>query len=138
MKKRNIFIITIISIIITFIFAEVFRIYNFGDMPTLLTTLYLISLFSIFEYILLSLVHTIKKIISKEKISVKEIIGRILLFISLILILFFVIVIDIDWLNWYAYSTSFYINVIIKGIKYILPAIVLIIVSIFLLKNSIK
>lgn len=136
MKKRNIFIGTIISIIITFIFAEIFSLYHFGDIPTLLTSLYLISLFSIFEYILLSLTYIIKKIISKEKISGKEIIGRILLFIALILILFFVIVIDIDWLNWYAYSTPFYINVIVKGIKYLIPAIVLIIVGICLLRKK--
>jgi len=134
MKKRNIFIGTIISIIITFIFAEIFSLY--GDIPTLLTSLYLISLFSIFEYILLSLAYIIKKIISKEKISRKEIIGIILLFIALILILFFVIVIDIDWLNWYAYSTPFYINVIVKGIKYLLPTVVLIIAGIHLIKKN--
>jgi len=138
MKKGIILILTIITLIITFIFAEIFSLYHFGDMPTLLTTLYLISLFSVFEYILLSLFYIIKKIISKEKISGKEIIGIVLLFIALILILFFIIVIDIDRLNWYAYSTPFYINVIIKGIKYILPVIVLIIVSIFLLKNNNK
>lgn len=136
MKKRNILIGTIISIIITFIFVEIFSLYHLGDIPTLLTTLYLISLFSIFEYILLSLVYIVKKIISKEKISGTEIIGRILLFIALILILFFVIVIDIDWLNWYAYSAPFYINVIVKGIKYLLPSIVLIIVGICLLRKK--
>jgi len=138
MKKGIILILTIITLIITFIFAEIFSLYHFGDMPTLLTTLYLISLFSVFEYILLSLFYIIKKIISKEKISGKEIIGIVLLFIALILIFFFIILIDIDRLNWYAYSTPFYINVIIKGIKYILPVIVLIIVSIFLLKNNNK
>ena len=136
MKKRNILIGTIISIIITFIFAEIFSIYHFGDIPTLLTSLYLMSLFSIFEYILLSLAYIVKKIISKEKIKIKEIIGRILLFIALILILFFVIVINIDWLNWYAYSTPFYINVIVKSVKYLLPAIVLMIVGIYLLRKN--
>ena len=65
MKKRNILIGTIISIIITFIFAEIFSIYHFGDIPTLLTSLYLMSLFSIFEYILLSLAYIVKNIISK-------------------------------------------------------------------------
>jgi len=126
----------IFSLLITFIFAEIFSLYHFGTIPTLLTLLYLISLFSLFEYILLSLIYIVRKIINKEKIKINEIIGRILFFISLILILVFVIVIDIDWLNWYVYSSPFYINVIVRSMEFLLPSIILIIVSICLTKKQ--
>ena len=52
MKKRNILIGTIISFVLTFILAELFSIYHFGSIPTLLTLFYLIAIFSIFEYVL--------------------------------------------------------------------------------------
>lgn len=133
---KKIILSVIISLIITFIFAEVFSIYHFGNIPTLLTSLYLISLFSIFEYILLTIIYIIKKIMNKQKIRGKEIIGRILLFIALIIILFFLIVLDIDWLNWYAYSSPFYINVIVRSIEFLLPSILLIVVSIVLIKKK--
>lgn len=136
MKKRNILIGTIISFVLTFLFTKLFSIYHFGDIPTLLTTYYLITIFSIFEYIVLTLIHVINKLIKKEKISVKEIIGRILLFISLLLVLFLGIVLEFDWLNWYAYSTPFYINVIVKMIKYLIPATILLIIGIKLIRKK--
>lgn len=136
MKKHNILISTIISIIITFIFAEIFSIYHFGTIPTLLTTLYLIAIFSMFEYILLSILFIAKKIKNRQKIKRKEIFGRILLFIALLLIFGFIIVLNIDWLHWYAYSSPFYINVIVRSLEFILPAIINIIVGIVLLKNE--
>lgn len=136
---KKIFILTgtvILTLIMTFIVAEIFSIYHFGSVPTILTSLYLIAIFSIFEYILLTFIYILKKIIDKQKISVREVIGRILVFIVLILILIFIIVLDIDWLNWYLYSSPFYINVIVRSVEFLLPSIILIIVSIILLKNK--
>lgn len=136
MKKRAIIILSIIALVLTFIFSEIFSIYHFGSVPTLLTSLYLISIFAIFEYLSISITYVIKEIIKKKKIKTIKIIGLILLFLSLLLILWFVVVINIDWLNWYANSTPFYINVIVKMIKYLLPSIVLIVISIVLLKKK--
>ena len=136
MKKRNILIGTITSLILTFILAELFSIYHFGDIPTLLTLFYLVTIFSVFEYVILTLIHIINKLIKKEKISVKEIFGRTLVFISILLVLFLGIVLEIDWLNWYAYSTPFYINVIVKMIKYLLPATILLIIGIKLIRKN--
>lgn len=136
MKKKSIIIITIITLIITFIFAEIFSIYHFGSIPTLLTTSYLISIFSIFEYLLISLTYIIKKRMKKEKIERKRIIGLILLFIALLLILFYIVSLNIDWLNWYAYSSPFYLNVIVKTIEYIIPSIILLIIGSLIIKNK--
>lgn len=136
MKKYSVLISTIISVIITFIFAEIFSLYHFGNIPTLLTTLYLITIFSIFEYILLFILFIVKKKKNKQKIKRKEIFGRILLFIALLLIFGFIIILNIDWLHWYEYSSPFYINVIVRSLEFILPAIINIIVGIVLLKNE--
>ena len=137
MKKRTIIILSIITLVLTFIFAEIFSIYHFGSVPTLLTTSYLIIIFSIFEYLFVSITYVIRKLIKKEKIQKTKIIGLILLFVALLLILWFVVVINVDWLNWYAhYSTPFYLNVIVKSIMYLLPSIILIIVSALLMKKK--
>lgn len=136
MNKRNILIGTIVSIIITFAFTEIFSLYHLGDIPTLLTSFYLMTIFSIFEYVLLSLIYIVKKILNKEKIKGKEIVGRILLFIALILILIFCVILDVDWLNWYAYSSPFYINVLVRCLEFLLPSILLIIVSVFLIRKK--
>lgn len=138
MKKRNILIGTIISIIITFIFAEIFSLYHFGSVPTLLTILYLISIFSIFEYLLISTTYVIRKLIKKEKLEIKKIIGIILLFVALLLVLLFLIVVNVDYLHWYMYSSPFYLNVIVRSVEFLLPAIVLILISILLIKNKNK
>ena len=137
MKKIFILIGTvIISLMMTFIYAGIFCFYHFGSIPTILTSLYLLALFSIYEYILLTFIYIFKNIINKQKISVKEVIGRILIFIALILMLTFIIVLDIDWLNWYLYSSPFYINVIVRCIEFLLPSILFIIISVKLLKNK--
>ena len=136
MKKISILIITIISILITFLFAEIFSIYHFGSIPTLLTSLYLLSIFTILNYIIISLTYIIKKILKKEKIKIKKIVALLLLFIALLLILVFLIVVDVDYLNWYAYSSPFYLNVIYRGVEFLLPSIAFIIISILLIKNK--
>lgn len=136
MKKRMILVLSIFTLIITFVLAELFSVYHFGSIPTLLTSLYLLSIFAILEYLSITIMYIIGKLIKKEKIKTKKIIGLITLFIALLLILLFLIIIDVDWLNWYAYSSPFYINVIVRSIELLLPAIVFIVVSIFLLKNK--
>lgn len=136
MKKSTILITSITGLILTFVFIELFSIYHFGTVPTLLTFLYIISIFSIIEYLLLSITYVIKKIITKEKIEIKKIIGLILLFLALLLILLFIIVTKIDWINKYIYSTPFYINLIMNIVKYLLPSIILIIISILLMKKK--
>ena len=136
MKSRVIIIISIISLIFTFVLAELFSVYHFGSVPTLLTSLYLISMFAIMEYLFISITYIVKKISKKQKIGVKKIIGLLLLFIALLLILLFLIVVDIDWLNWYLYSSPFYINVIMRSIEMLLPSIILIGISILLIKNK--
>ena len=138
MKSRAIIIISIISLMLTFVLADLFNVYQFGSVPTLLTSLYLISIFSIMEYLFISITYIVKKISKKQKIGVKKIIGLLLLFIALLLILFFLIVVDIDWLNWYLYSSPFYINVIIRSIEMLLPSIILIGISISLMKKDNK
>ena len=84
MKKGTIIILTIITLVLTFIFSETFSIYHFGSMPTLLTSLYLISIFAIFEYLSISIAYIVKKIRIKEKLEIKKIIGLILLLLALL------------------------------------------------------
>lgn len=136
--KIRLVIISIISLILTFVFAELLSLYHFGSIPTLLTSLYLISMFAIIEYLFISITYIIKKIVKNQKIDVKKIIGLFLLFIALLFILSFLIVVDIDWLNWYVYSSPFYINVIIRSVEFLLPAIILIVISIVLMKKGNK
>ena len=134
MKKRTIIILSIIILVLTFIFAEMFSIYHFGNMPTLLTSLYLIYIFAIFEYLSISITYIVRKLIKKEKLETKKIIGLILLFVALLLILLYLVVLDIEYLHWYMNSTPFYLNVIVRSVNFLLPSIVLIVIGIFLMK----
>lgn len=127
---------SIISIIITLFLGEILSIYSFGSVPTLLTTLYLISMFSIINYLIIVGTYIVKKIIKKEKISLKKIIGLILLFISLVLVLYYIIVLDIDYLNWYVNSAPFYFNVIFRSIEYLIPSIIMFIIGIKLINKK--
>lgn len=132
---KNKLLSVVVSAISTFIFAEIFSIYHFGEMPTLLTGLYLFSLFSVFEYLFLTIGFILKKVVQKEQIRKKEIIARVLLFVALILILVFLIILHTDWLIWYTYSSPFYINLIVRSIEFFMPAIILIVVSFLLLRK---
>jgi len=133
---KKILATSIISLIFTLIFTEIFSLYHFGDIPTITTLSYLITFFCFFEYILLLIIYVIIKKVNKGKIGVKRIIGLTILFIALILILSFIVVLEVDWLNWYIYSSPFYINVIIRSLEFLLPSIVLIIVGIHLLRKN--
>ena len=127
---------SIISIIITLFLGEILSIYSFGSVPTLLTFLYSISMFSIINYLIIVGTYIVKKIIKKEKISLKKIIGLILLFISLVLVLYYIIVLDIDYLNWYVNSAPFYFNVIFRSIDYLIPSIIMFIIGIKLINKK--
>ena len=136
MKKKSIILCLIIALIITFVFAEIFSLYHFGSVPTLLTLLYLISLFSIFSYLLLGGCYIVNSKINKKKIGIRRTIGFILLFISLAMILSYLVIVNVDYLNWYMYSSPFYINVIVRSVEFLVPAIILIIISILLFKKK--
>ena len=136
MKKKSIILCLIIALIITFVFAEIFSLYHFGSVPTLLTLLYLISLFSIFSYLLLGGCYIVSSKINKKKIGIRRIIGFILLFISLVMILSYLVIVNVDYLNWYMYSSPFYINVIVRSVEFLVPAIILIIITILLFKKK--
>ena len=138
MKKGTIIILSIITLVLTFIFAEIFSIYHFGSAPTLLTSLYIISIFAIFEYLSISITYIVKKLIKKEKLETKKIIGLILLFVALLLALLYLVVLDVDYLHWYMNSSPFYLNVIVRSVEFLLPSIVLIIIGILLIKNKRK
>lgn len=136
MKKSILIILSIIVLGLTFFTAEILSIYDFGTIPTLLTTLYLIAIFSILEYLFIFCYYIISKIRKKEKINKSNIIGLILLFGALILILLFIIAVNIDWLNKYIYSTPFYYMVIGSCIEFLLPAVVLLIFGIKLIRKK--
>lgn len=136
MKKRTLLIINITTLILTFVFAEIFSIYHFGSIPTLLTSLYLISIFAIMEYLAISITYVIRRLIKKEKLKIKNIIGLILLFVALLLVLLYLVVLDVDYLHWYMNSAPFYINVIVRSVEFLIPSIILIVIGIILLKKK--
>lgn len=132
---KNNLILNFVSLILTFIFADVLSIYSFGSIPTLLTILYLLSIFLILDYVLITGSYILKKLITKEKILIKEIIGLILIFIALILILLFLVVVNVDYLHWYMYSSPFYLNIIVRSLEFLLPAAVLLVIGFLLIKK---
>ena len=138
MKKGTILIISIITLILTFVFAEIFSIYHFGSIPTLLTSLYLISIFAILEYLTISITYIVRRMIKKEKIEIKKIIGLVLLFVALLLILLYLVVLNVDYLHWYMSSAPFYLNVIVRSVEFLIPSILLIVVGLLLIKNKKK
>ena len=128
-------ICSLIALVLTFFLGEILSIYSFGTIPTVLTSLYLISMFLILDYLLICGVYIISKLIKKEKIGIKKIIGLILIFIFLILVLYYIIVLNIDYLHWYVNSSPFYFNVIFRGIEILLPGIIMFIIGIFLIRK---
>ncbi len=128
----------ITSLIITFLIAEIFSLYHFGNIPTFTTLTYLLFIFFFITYILLSLIYIISKRIKNEKIGIKKIISLILFFISLLLILGFIVILNIDWITYYSNypSAPFYVYIIVRSLEFLLPSILFIIVGIVLLKNS--
>lgn len=86
----------------------------------------------------ISITYIIRKLLKKEKLELKKIVGLILLFLSLLLVLLFLIVVNMDYLNWYAYSSPFYLNIIARSIEFLFPSIVLIVIGILLIKTKKK
>ena len=128
-------ICSLIALVLTFFLGEILSIYSFGTIPTVLTSLYLISMFLILDYLLICGVYIISKLVKKEKIGIKKIIGIILIFIFLILVLYYIIVLNIDYLHWYVNSSPFYFDVIFRGIEILLPGIIMFIIGIFLIRK---
>ena len=133
--KKIILISSIISLVLTLFFGEILSLYSFGSYPTLLTSLYLLTMFVIINYLIIVGTYIVKKVKKKEKISLKKIIGLILLFISIVLVLLCILIIDIDHLHWYMYSSPFYLNVIFRCVEFLVPGIILLIISIFLIRK---
>ncbi len=136
MKKILTTTLTIVlSLILTFTISNIFSLYNLNDKLTFTALTYLLFIFCFITYILLSIVYIISKKIKKEKIGIKKILSILLLFISLILILGFIVVLNIDWLNYYsiANSSPFYVFILVRGLEFLLPSIILIVVSVILL-----
>ena len=128
-------ICSLIALVLTFFLGEILSIYSFGTIPTVLTSLYIISMFLILDYLLICGVYIISKLVKKEKIGIKKIIGIILIFIFLILVLYYIIVLNIDYLHWYVNSSPFYFDVIFRGIEILLPGIIMFIIGIFLIRK---
>ena len=139
MKKILVIIGTmILSIILTFILGENFSLYHFGTTPTTLTCIHLLSLFTILEYFFLIISYILKKVIKKEKIGIKKIISLILFFASLILILYFILMLNLDWLKYknMGNSAPFYVFVLTRCLEFLLPSIITTIIGIALLKKD--
>lgn len=136
MKKSLILLLSIIALLFTFILSNLFSIYRLGSTPTLLTSLYLINIFVIFDYLLIFTTYIIKKLVRKEKLDINRIMAYILLLVSLSLILSFVIITYIDYLTRYEPTKPFYLNVIKRIIEFLLPSIITFIISVILLKRK--
>ena len=136
MKKSLILLLNIIALLFTFILSNLFSIYHFGSSPTLLSSLYLISIFVIFDYLLIFTTYIIKKLVRKEKLDNKKIIASILILVSSSLILSFVIITYIDYLTRYEPTKPFYLNVIKRIIEFLLPSMITLIISVLLLKRK--
>ena len=98
----------------------------------------IISLVIIID-VIYSLIYVIKKKKQKEKISFNNILNLIFYFISLIFILIFLIVLNIDWLNYYVYinSAPFYTFIIVRSLEFLLPAVILLIICLFLKRKKV-
>lgn len=70
----------IVSLILTFVLAELLSLYHFGTLPTVLTIIYLISLFCIFEYLILLANFIVNKKKKHQTISHRNIFSMILFF----------------------------------------------------------
>lgn len=141
MKKiLTIFVTIVFSLVMTFMLAQAFFLYRFGNKITLTTFIYLLFIFCFITYILLSIVYIINKKVKKEKIGIKKIISLLLFFIALILILLFIMLLNLDWVTYYSngYSSPFYLFVIVRSLEFLLPAVILIIIGVVLWLKSAK
>lgn len=128
----------IVSLILTFVLAELLSLYHFGTFPTVLTIIYLISLFCIFEYLILLANFIVNKKKKHQTISHRNIFSMILFFLSLLLVLYFIFTTNIDWLNYYSRGDSapFYLTIITNGIKILIPSVISFVLGIFISKKK--
>ena len=141
--KKKILVITslsIVSLLITFLIAEAFSLYDIGERPTFTTLTYLVFIFGIMEYVLNSLAYIISKRLKKEKIGIKKIVGIITLFLSLMLALLFVVILNLDWIMYYSNynSSSFSAFILARSMEFLVPAIILMIISLVLIFSKEK
>lgn len=129
---------TIVSLILTFVLAELLSLYHFGTVPTTLTIIYLVSLFCIFEYLILAVKFIINKQKNHQTTSHKNIFSMILFFLSLLLVLYFIFATNIDWLNYYSRGdyAPFYLTIITNGIKILMPSVISFVLGIFVSKKK--
>ena len=131
----------VVSLVITFSLNKIYFLYLsfFSDKVSIgSTSLYLISIFAILEYLAISITYIVKRVIKKEKLEIKKIIGLVLLFVALLLVLLYLVVLDVDYLHRYMNSAPFYLNVIFRSVEFLIPSIILIVIGILLIKNKKK
>ena len=128
----------VLSFILTMVLADLFSLYHFGDLPTFTTLTYLLFSFSFFTYLFLFLFYIVCKRMKKEKIGVKKIISFLLFFVSMLFLLGFMIVLNLDWLTYYSMGNSspFSTFVLVRSLEFLLPGILLSIVGVLLLFKS--
>ena len=128
----------IVSLILTFVLTELLSLYHFGTVPTTLTIIYLVSLFCIFEYLILAVKFIFNKKKNHQTISHKNIFSMILFFLSLLLVLYFIFATNIGWLNYYSKGDSapFYLTIITNGIKILMPSVISFVLGIFISKKK--
>ncbi len=136
MKKKFIILCLVIAFLFTLLFSYVFSIFSFNSFITIRTLLYMVSIFSILSYINIAIYYLVSKKIKKEKISLLKITSMVLFLIAILIVIFLIIGLEIDYLNWYSNSSPFYIHMILKSIEYLVPAIFMVVVGIFLIKND--
>ncbi len=141
MKKILVILgVIILSLVMTFTASEFLSLYHFGDKITFTTFTYLLFMFCFITYILLSISYIVSKRIRKEKIGIKKISCILLFFAALILLLCFVVLLNFDWLTYYSNfnSSPFYVFILVRGIEFLVPMVILVVIGIILLKNENK
>lgn len=136
MKKKFIILCFVIAFLFTLLFSYVFSIYSFNSSINIRTLFYMGSIFSVLSYVNIALYYLISKKIKKEKISLLKVTSMVLFLIAILLVIFLIIGLEIDYLNWYSNSSPFYIHVILRSIEYLVPAIFMVFIGIFLIKND--
>ena len=139
-KGLKIILSVIVSLVLTLLLGYILNIYHFNTKLTSLSFIYLFIIFSIILYLILSVLYLIKKKTNNESITVKLIISICLSFVSLCLILFFIFDTNIAWLNHYSSGNSapFYLTILKNILIFILPSLIIEIISIKLFKSDNK
>ena len=138
MKKKNLMIIVtiIVALIITYCIVNILNIYHFNCVPTMTTLIYIIFILSIMSYLLFFFLYFIWKKRHLEKIKMEQYACIIMCFVALILMLFFLLMVDIDWLSHEAVLSPFYMSIIVRGFQFLLPSAILIVLSLLLIQGN--